>query len=368
MIAALGRVAPEHRYLVSVPSGLGYEEVVTGIPQHELSTFAGRANLWKRWLYEQGELKNLLRRFNPDIILALANKGMAGFDCPQAILCHNPYVWHSRGQYGPYPSIEMALVCLKVQIQRFFLRRDLNKPHSILLHQTFTARDRIRTRFRYSGPAIHCPNAVSDFSVRSGGGSAVAVPDAVRPYSDRFKMFYVTRYYPHKNIEAIVETFRRHGSELPDTVVFITIAADQHPRARQILRAIEKHGLTDHVVSVGPLPQEELGGWFSACNALLMPTFLESFSGTYLEAMHFGLPILTSDLDFAHEVCQDAARYFDPRDPASIRDAILSLKTDPAATSDLVERGKKRLQEMSRSWDDITREVLYHIVAIAETE
>ncbi len=44
--------------------------------------------------------------------------------------------------------------------------------------------------------------------------------------------------------------------------------------------------------------QKELAGYFCNSNALLLPALLESFSATYLEAMYFGLPILTSNLDF----------------------------------------------------------------------
>jgi hypothetical protein len=45
--------------------------------------------------------------------------------------------------------------------------------------------------------------------------------------------------------------------------------------------------------------------WYKATQALLLPTLLESFSGTYIEAMHFERPIFTSNLDFAKEVCEN---------------------------------------------------------------
>ena len=34
-----------------------------------------------------------------------------------------------------------------------------------------------------------------------------------------------------------------------------------------------------------------------------LPSLLESYSGAYVEAMSFGVPIVTSDRDFAREVC-----------------------------------------------------------------
>ena len=51
---------------------------------------------------------------------------------------------------------------------------------------------------------------------------------------------------------------------------------------------------------------------------MILPTLLESFSATYIEAMFHGKTILTSDLDFARDVCGEAAFYFDPLNPQSI--------------------------------------------------
>lgn len=365
MIAALGRVAPENSYFVSIPAALGYEEVVALVPNHECSVYSGRARLWKRWRYEQGELNSRLRTFNPDLILALGNKGVHGFSCPQAILFHNSYLWHSRERYGPYSPIEMFFIVLKVQVQRFLLRRDLRIPHLVLLHQTNAARDRIRAKFGYNGVAVLCPNAVSEFA--GPANHSDNMPDALKPFGQRFKLFYLTRYYPHKNIEAIVETFRQHRNELRDAVAFITIAADQHPGARRLLESIDRHGLNNHIVNVGPLPQEELGDWFSHCDVLLMPTLLESFSGTYLEAMHYGLPILTSDLDFAHEVCGDAAQFIDPWDTTNIKDGILRMRDDSELRRVLVAKGQARLiDRFSLSWDEITRKVLVNLCSLVE--
>lgn len=101
-------------------------------------------------------------------------------------------------------------------------------------------------------------------------------------------------------------------------------------------------------------------------DALLMPSLLESFSGTYLEAMHFGLPILTSDLDFAREVCHDAALYFDPWDTASIRDAILRVKNESELAHNLCEKGNSRLVGMQKSWDEIVRNILQELLKLAK--
>ena len=103
------------------------------------------------------------------------------------------------------------------------------------------------------------------------------------------------------------------------------------------------------------------------CQALFLPTLLESFSVTYLEAMHFGVPVLTSDLDFARFVCGDAAIYFDPWDPGSIKDAILRLRTDSDLGRELVARGHERLRAEFKSWDEIAADAVTSLESLCVT-
>ena len=117
-------------------------------------------------------------------------------------------------------------------------------------------------------------------------------------------------------------------------------------------------GLSNHIINVGPLPQGDLGAYYRNCQALFLPTLIESFSATYLEAMHFQAPVLTSDLDFARDVCGEAALYFDPWDTRSIKNAILRLKNDPSLTETLVARGRERLQTTFKSWDEIAADMV----------
>ena len=74
--------------------------------------------------------------------------------------------------------------------------------------------------------------------------------------------------------------------------------------------------------------------------------------------MQFGRPILTSDMDFAHQVCGDAALYFDPRDAHDICQAILRLKNDRQLYAQLAEAGTTRRAAQALTWDDIGRSVI----------
>jgi glycosyltransferase involved in cell wall biosynthesis len=361
MIWAMARVAPQHRYLFTIPPGLGYEEVCQAAPDHDVSVCDHPGRLAARVVYELFQLPRLIRRFHPDVILALGNKGLPGLPCVQALLCHNPYLLYPQKHFGTDPLRRIFLTAPWIAVKRHCLRRSLRSTQ-LLLCQTQPAIERIRRHYGYEGKTLICSNAISAFISKQP--EVPPLPTPLRPFARQMKLFCLTHYYPHKNLEAFVELFRRYRSALEGVVAVLTISPEQDSSAAKLLRAIQRYGLEDKIINVGPLQPTELETYYRNCQALVMPTFLESFSGTYLEAMHFGVPILTSDLDFAHAVCGEAARYFDPWEPGSIRDAILAIKRDAAFASALVANGTRRLAELRTSWDDVVRRLFDELVRL----
>ena len=78
---------------------------------------------------------------------------------------------------------------------------------------------------------------------------------------------------------------------------------------------------------------------------MFLPTLLETFSASYPEAMKMKKPILTSYLDFALDICGDAALYFDPTSAEDIADKILMLSVDENLYQNLVSQGTERLKK-----------------------
>jgi glycosyltransferase involved in cell wall biosynthesis len=85
-----------------------------------------------------------------------------------------------------------------------------------------------------------------------------------------------------------------------------------------------------------------------------MPTLLESYGLTYVEALYCGRPILTSDREFARWMCRDLAIYFEPTDPRSVVSAIERLMTSPPDPT-FGSRARTRLGELPASWLDVAR-------------
>lgn len=77
---------------------------------------------------------------------------------------------------------------------------------------------------------------------------------------------------------------------------------------------------------------------------MVQPTLLECFTATYPEAMRMEVPIVTTDLDFAHGLCGDAALYYSPLSAADATQNILEVYHNAALRKKLVEAGHKQLE------------------------
>jgi glycosyltransferase involved in cell wall biosynthesis len=341
-----------HEFFFTVPDLSEYRRLELEESGNKAIYYRRRYGHLGRWFFDRFILPFQVRKFRPDVVLGLGNLGVRGVDVPQAFLVHYPYLFYGNRNYGKVSLFRKVFhLYFKLEFQRHLSLADL------VFCQTKTIENRLRTIWDYQGKTVITPNVVSNFL--DVNREEPVLPAPLEEFADHFKVFYLTRYYPHKGLETLVEVFDHFSEELTDIVAVITIAPEQHRNADRLLNSIRYKGLEDRIINVGPLHQDQLSAYYLSCDCLVMPTRMESFSGTYLEAMHFGLPILTSDLDFAHEVCGDAALFFDPWDLSSIRDAILRMKNDPGLQRDLVEVGKKQLAEYhGMTWEDITGTII----------
>ena len=77
---------------------------------------------------------------------------------------------------------------------------------------------------------------------------------------------------------------------------------------------------------------------------MFLPTLLECFSASYVEAKKMEKPIITSDMGFAHTICENAAMYADPMDANDIADKIVKLVNSKKLQHKLIENGLNRLK------------------------
>jgi glycosyltransferase involved in cell wall biosynthesis len=220
-----------------------------------------------------------------------------------------------------------------------FLFKSRLKYADLVLVQTKTAGKRLEKYYGIKEFVI-TPNAIS-----LQPNSENIFPHNFSPNPQLIYLFCLSHYYPHKNLEIFLQLSKKIKEQNLPFRIIVTLSPKQHPAAKQLLRKIEHYGLNDIILNVGALNMNDVPKWYNVTQALILPTLLESFSGTYIEAMYYKRPVFTSNLDFAVDICGEAAYYFNPMDANNMLEVIENAFNNPQIMQEKVAIGKNKVNE-----------------------
>lgn len=141
----------------------------------------------------------------------------------------------------------------------------------------------------------------------------------------------------HKNLGIMVPAAEWLEREHPDFNFRFVLTCKEAPF--ELPERLKKH-----FVFIGRVDVSECPNLYEQADIMFMPTLMECFTATYPEAMRMEVPIVTTDLDFAHGLCGDAACYYSAVDPVAAAKAIYKVATDEAYRSRLTANGKEQLK------------------------
>lgn len=335
-----------YRYIVIVPAKMGYEIFSNGniiILEYDDSRLAILKQLYFYFFYLKRIVKNydISLIFNlSDIIIPLKINQLFLFDWSYAVYPES-LVWKKMGLF--------EFIYRKGKL--FVFKRYLTFP-KVIYAQTDSVKSRLEEIYKLDNVSI-LPNAVSLDNIDGGIYKDFNLP------SDKYNFLCLCKYYVHKNLEIFVPLAKLIKlQKLPYTII-ITIEKTQHGKAKRLLDIIAKENLNDIIINVGEVEMKHVPSLYKQSTALLLPTLLESFSGTYVEAMFHKKPIFTSNMDFAKDVCGECAIYYNPNDPNSILEAMKKIN-NTTMVKKLVENATLRLNNFL-TWDDVTNNILKEI-------
>ena len=158
------------------------------------------------------------------------------------------------------------------------------------------------------------------------------------PEFDGTTSLSVSSYYPHKNFEIFVDAARVLKCKHPDFRFRFVLTFDDNQMA-------VPEDLKEHFLFIGRVDVSECPDLYRQADIMVMPTLLECFTATYPEAMRMNIPIVTTDMEFARGLCEDAACYYSAVDAKACADAIYKVSTDKEYASMLVKNGKEQLKK-----------------------
>lgn len=292
-------------------------------------------------------LRRIARRHRPDVIWS-TNLGpycRTGF--PQAMTVVNSFQTYPWGVFRYHPGH-----WVRVAVLRWFFRRSLACCDGAMVQTNLMRRYLSRLRGSPARIAI-IPKAVEteeglrheplqeDLARKLHGG--------VTPNAPTF--LYVASGSPHKNHRTVATAVRRLRSEGVNVRVAFTLTESELRRicggkVQDLLRS-------GHVLALGWVPKQQLRALYDSCHACVMPSLLESLSSAHLEAMHWGKPQVSADLEYARDLCGDASLYCPADDPDAWACQMKRLMRDDMLRERLVHAGHKRMESYPRSWAEV---------------
>lgn len=347
---------------------------------------ANRTRL-RRILWEQCVLPRLLRREDAQVLHAPAYVAPLATHCPVALTVHDLHVF-------THPQFCTAANRLHY---RLLLPLSIRRAAAITVYSEHVRRT-LLVRFPTAEAKTHViPPGLPARFLQPTSEAARAIVRARLRLPPRFLLF-VGDLAPRKNLSGLLAAFDLLRVQNPDLHLVLAgapAASGQPPGVAEIRppapnvrvggwsaampgiplpqpgataeRAFRRTDMTDRLHWLGYVPPDDLPAVYALAEALVCPSFDEGFGLPTLEAMACGCPVVCSP-GGAAEVCGETALVCDPASPASIAEAVQTLRRDPALRRARVEAGLRRAAQFR--WEDTVQklEALYQGMTIVSRE
>ncbi|MGQ0543303.1 MAG: glycosyltransferase family 4 protein [Blastocatellia bacterium] len=165
---------------------------------------------------------------------------------------------------------------------------------------------------------------------------------------ERF-LLYVGGISPHKNLNTLIEAFKRIVDLEPNKPLKLILVGDYkddpffsaYPKLKE---QVANLGLDDKVAFTGFIPDEDLAYLYNAATLLVFPSLEEGFGLPAIEAMACGTPVAASNTGSLPEVLGHVGRFFDPTKVGEMAEVIRNVLSDEPMRQQMKTDGLKRSQ------------------------
>jgi glycosyltransferase involved in cell wall biosynthesis len=158
-------------------------------------------------------------------------------------------------------------------------------------------------------------------------------------------LLYAGAIYPPKNFTRLVRAYAQVGPERG--IPLVVAGGENRFLSEREIREPEAMGIQEWVRWPGWVEQEDLVGFYTLAEALLLPSIFESCGLPVLEAMAAGCPVVTADRYGTKELAEGAAVLVDPESVESIATGIRRVLDEGSLRAQLVAAGNERSRDFT---------------------
>jgi len=286
-------------------------------------------------------LLNLSEEFNVDCIYTMAGPAYIRFKRKHIMGISNPYYTHAdfQGFRVGRNFIQIVKLLLLFLYVAFYIRRA-----DFFIFQTNQSMQGFCRRFliRKDKTAV-IPNAIgNEFKEHFK-----AVNRSFIDTSKTINIFCPAAAYPHKVIHLIPkiasDLINVEGSNYK--FKFIITIDKESKYYKQILRNVRKLKIEESIENIGKYSYSDSIKLHEMADVIFVPSIVETFSASYLEAFAAKKTLIVADKNFAHDICKNGAVYVNPFNSNQTAQRISNLISNESLQADLVSEGNKILNQ-----------------------
>lgn len=266
-------------------------------------------SIYKRIIWDIFGLKRYLQRNNiiPVSAISLQNTNFrVGHKIPNYIYYHQSIPFYDIS-WSPFKREQRSMWFYK-HIYPFFVIFLINSRTEIFVQLNFIKAGFLK-RFGFPSNRIHIltPN------INISNISAVS---KIELEIDKINLFYPAMPYFYKNHKVIIQAISKLKN--PNITLYLTCNRKDFNEDLSLI----------NIRFMGAISYEEVIRMYCQSDALLFPSYIETFGLPLIEAASFGLPIIAADLPYSNEVLKNyqGVEFVDHSDADKWATAISKIK------------------------------------------
>ncbi|MBR3966524.1 MAG: glycosyltransferase [Clostridia bacterium] len=259
-----------------------------------------------RFYFDYVYIKRLVKKYRPDKIFSLLNKGVNVKNITQSVCFHNAlFICEKR-----FSLKESRLMWLYQNVISFFTKRSLKKVDEVFVQAEWVKNCLVKSWNIDPSRIFIEPPQVDEIFKRQIETSE---------YKDIKNLFFPAGPYPYKNhITLLTACIDLWNKGLDFTLSFTGSLDNLSEDCQNLIKGGEYP-----ITFLGRLSPEGMRKEYER-SILVFPSYIETVGLPLAEARNMGIAILAADCEYAHDVVgdYDNVTYFSPFDVAALKDAI----------------------------------------------
>lgn len=289
--------------------------------------------------HSRNKIKKLALQKNIDMVFTMAGPAYVKFDVVHVIGISNPYITHVDYQ-GLSIGRKMSQI-LKILMLTFY-QAYYSRFADYWMFQTEGSRKGYCKRFFVDKKSTRViSNTIGNDFVEYFKNH---LPEPILLNGiPSVKIFCPAAPYIHKALHLIPDIafeLKKIANNNYRFEFILTISEDCE-LYKDIRLRVNQLKLGGYVTTIGPFNYVEAPKLYEKSNIIFVPSLLETFSASYLEAFASKKPLVVAEKVFARDICGNAALYIDPFEKKLTAKKIHNCIVSPDKQLEMIQNGSK---------------------------